>query len=552
MKKNITINLCGRLFQIDEDAYEMLQHYTDSLRSYFGKQEGGEEIADDIEARIAELLDELKQQGNEAVTIDHVRDIISRIGKPEQLAGDNDGTSSQQPAGESILDGFRSRMSGRRLYRNPKDKMVAGVLSGFGAYTGTDPTIWRLLMVLFTFVYGIGLVVYVILAFLLPEAKTPEELLQMEGKEVTPQNLASMVTSDTDEKPRPNILRAICSIILKIGFGIVVFFLALSCLAMIAGLIFLVVAIVSALVLPLSADMPFSLEAMGLAEIYQNHTWVLVVFAISLLLLLVIPVYAIIHLVLSLVGKVQPMGMTQRIVWLVLWLIALCGVVPTGIMMGTYHDEYRQQRYKETHMFQGTVMSSFDKHYLQRQGWTLLKHENCNGSYVNDGEYFTGDRSYAYLDAGNRDGEMIYQAEKRMPVEPGTYRISCHARAQWDGVWIYATTPSSADKPLAQTRVPAFGNKGGEIWEQARNLLDSEDKVTPSELQRARNILAVNDGEGYGWSKVEVTVQIAQKDTLCYGVSTDPEFTGDTSHPEWFSACDFRVESVDKKDHPKK
>ena len=25
MKKNITINLCGRLFQIDEDAYELLQ-----------------------------------------------------------------------------------------------------------------------------------------------------------------------------------------------------------------------------------------------------------------------------------------------------------------------------------------------------------------------------------------------------------------------------------------------------------------------------------------------------------------------------------------------
>jgi hypothetical protein len=27
MKKNITINLCGRLFQIDEDAYELLQQY---------------------------------------------------------------------------------------------------------------------------------------------------------------------------------------------------------------------------------------------------------------------------------------------------------------------------------------------------------------------------------------------------------------------------------------------------------------------------------------------------------------------------------------------
>ena len=63
MKKNITINLCGRLFNIDEDAYELLQHYMDTLRSYFAKQEGGDEIADDIEIRIAELFDELKQQG---------------------------------------------------------------------------------------------------------------------------------------------------------------------------------------------------------------------------------------------------------------------------------------------------------------------------------------------------------------------------------------------------------------------------------------------------------------------------------------------------------
>ena len=72
MKKNITINLCGRLFQIDEDAYEMLQHYTESLRASFGKEEGGEEIADDIEERIAELFDELKANGVEAITIDQV------------------------------------------------------------------------------------------------------------------------------------------------------------------------------------------------------------------------------------------------------------------------------------------------------------------------------------------------------------------------------------------------------------------------------------------------------------------------------------------------
>ena len=55
MKKNITINLYGSLYQIDEDAYQLLQTYEDSMRAYFAKHEGGAEISDDIEHRIAEL-----------------------------------------------------------------------------------------------------------------------------------------------------------------------------------------------------------------------------------------------------------------------------------------------------------------------------------------------------------------------------------------------------------------------------------------------------------------------------------------------------------------
>ena len=77
MKKNIQINLCGRLYQIDEDAYELLSHYTETLRNYFMKQEGGSEIADDIEQRIAELFDELMGNGTQAITIENVQSIIS-------------------------------------------------------------------------------------------------------------------------------------------------------------------------------------------------------------------------------------------------------------------------------------------------------------------------------------------------------------------------------------------------------------------------------------------------------------------------------------------
>ena len=49
MKKNITINLFGQLYNIDEDAYELLEKYQKNIRSYFSRREGGEEVADDVE-----------------------------------------------------------------------------------------------------------------------------------------------------------------------------------------------------------------------------------------------------------------------------------------------------------------------------------------------------------------------------------------------------------------------------------------------------------------------------------------------------------------------
>ena len=48
MKRNITINLFGQLYAIDEDAYELLKKYLDNIKSYFAKREGGEEIADEV------------------------------------------------------------------------------------------------------------------------------------------------------------------------------------------------------------------------------------------------------------------------------------------------------------------------------------------------------------------------------------------------------------------------------------------------------------------------------------------------------------------------
>ena len=135
MKKNITINLCGRLFSIDEDAYEMLSTYEQSLRNYFRYREGGEEIVEDIEARIAELLYELKEQGTEAVTIENITEIIQRIGKPEEI---DNLSPAPSPVSEGKSNGnenpsaspFTNGIGAKRLYRDPYDKKLMGVLSG--------------------------------------------------------------------------------------------------------------------------------------------------------------------------------------------------------------------------------------------------------------------------------------------------------------------------------------------------------------------------------------------------------------------------------------
>ena len=75
MKKNITINMFGQLYAIDEDAYELLKEYLDAIRQHFRKSEGGDEIADDIEGRIGELFAELTSSGVHAITIENNFDV---------------------------------------------------------------------------------------------------------------------------------------------------------------------------------------------------------------------------------------------------------------------------------------------------------------------------------------------------------------------------------------------------------------------------------------------------------------------------------------------
>src|SRR6185436_5190413 len=94
MKKIININLSGRVIPIEDSAYEKLQAYIESLRRYFAKEEGRDEIINDIESRIAELMNEKIRKGADRITDDDVNEIIASMGRPEDFDAEAETTNT--------------------------------------------------------------------------------------------------------------------------------------------------------------------------------------------------------------------------------------------------------------------------------------------------------------------------------------------------------------------------------------------------------------------------------------------------------------------------
>ncbi|MBK8606414.1 MAG: PspC domain-containing protein [Chitinophagaceae bacterium] len=176
MKKIININLSGRVIPIEDSAYEKLQNYIESLRKYFANEEGRDEIINDIESRIAELLDEKIRKGASSATEADVEEIITSMGKVEDFeaeevaeAKDSNQQSGQQGNQQSQNYSYTEKKSRGRLYRDSSDKFIGGVCSGIAAYMNVDPAIVRILFAIITFGgFGLGFLAYIILWIILP------------------------------------------------------------------------------------------------------------------------------------------------------------------------------------------------------------------------------------------------------------------------------------------------------------------------------------------------------------------------------------------------
>ncbi len=280
MKKNISINISGIIFHIEEDGYEMLRKYLDSVNRYFSNFEDSTEILADIEGRMAEIFLSKLNDAKQVITVEDVNVLMGIMGsvndfkaaeeneftteatsgkkeeaKTEQRTSANSSSQSSayaSPPKRLLRDQKRKILGGvcaglanyfnvdavwirllfallifaygtalvlyivlwiavpgsfeleepqgtKKMYRDPETKVVGGVAAGIAAYFGTDVVAIRILLLISVFFFGTGILLYIVLWIVLPEAKTMTERMEMQGEPVTLSNIESNIKKNISE-----------------------------------------------------------------------------------------------------------------------------------------------------------------------------------------------------------------------------------------------------------------------------------------------------------------------------------------------------------------
>lgn len=195
MNKTVTINISGIIFNIDEVAYNKLHQYLETIKSYFKNTQGTDEIMTDIEARIAEMFQEKITAKNQVISIKDVDEVIAIMGQPEDYL---DVDFEEEKTTQESNYQYTSESKRKKLYRDPDQRVAGGVCSGIGHYFDVDPIIFRAIFVIAFLGFGSGLLLYIILWIIMPEARTTAEKLEMKGESVTIDNIKKKVEEEAE------------------------------------------------------------------------------------------------------------------------------------------------------------------------------------------------------------------------------------------------------------------------------------------------------------------------------------------------------------------
>ena len=572
MKKNITINLFGTLYNIDEDAYQLLDNYLQSMKRYFGTKDGGEEIADDIEHRVAELLWEKKEQGLDAISIEIIKEIIGKIGNAEEIAGEEETENEERktenggqsvksgntyteednfdPSTASLWERIRHHFKNRRLFRDPDNQLLGGVCSGVANYIGFgDPILWRLLLLALFFVEGVGLITYLILWLIIPLARTPEDKLLMKGKKLTPNNINEQIIQDhsTQDTCTGSSNRNNGSGCLKVLFALLILgplgAFILAAIALITGW-FGVIGGMGSIILS-------NTEAQLLNNITES-TGVLATSGIVCVLVILVVLFFL--LLRWIFGSGKPMaGWFKTLIALLMLGCLIWGVFSisrsiTRCIEIAHGMVNRPRINRNSYSINNSIFKPqphLDIPHLDETGFSIITN-TCNRCTW-AGDYPTGDKEKRYLDACDYD-KLIFTTERTDTVAPGIYTLSALVRAEDDGAYLFAKV---GDTENIQ-HIPAYGNKGGNLWKWAcgnGTLPEVKNIYTHLANDSIRNLIAMaNDGNGFGWAVMSIEgIKVKKGETITYGITTDPGITGVNPDCDWVSATDFILTRTDKK-----
>lgn len=342
MKKTYNINISGASFTIDEDAYDMLESYLNTL-AQIGGRTGQRETAADIEQRISEIFIERQQRSplSPIISLADVQEVIGRMGSPEEIMD----VEVEAHAGASVPPPlYGAPPVQKRLYRDIDNKMLGGVCSGLAWYLGIDVVWVRLIMVALAFITGsIMVLIYIVFWIVVPPARSPYERMQMMGMNPSVTNVGRVVTGDFSRAPsseqpgahpgeRPMSMSSMpgTSTAANVGRVIVMIFAVLGLL--VAGTLLLALSlafigcIIAVCVIP---------EGVG-AGSSVLHTRLILGCVIGGSLVAGVPLFLLFRWLLSvLTGQsYPPLQVTQRLFLVIPWILGVAACITCGIILG--------------------------------------------------------------------------------------------------------------------------------------------------------------------------------------------------------------------------
>lgn len=540
MKKNISVNIFGTLYPIDEDAYELLLKYNENMRRYYANREGGDEIADDVEHRVAELLSELQAQGVQAITIEHVSDIIRRIGDPQEFDNVEDNSKDGANAYQNDSAGSYSEegRSSKALFRDPDDKILGGVVSGICHYLGINDTlIPRFLVVILLFMsFSTLAIIYFVAWILIPEAKTPEDRLRMYGKPVTAKAITEELTKGVNsaktfvQNPSNRDRAKGClSGFLRLLMGLMAILALLILLALFIGLVFTAIAFIF-------GAGPF--DDMEISHIAHNlHPWMLWGLFLSILCILLIPFFAIVRWLLKRPDS-PDMSASSKIVLVAVWLLSLLLMIYTAFSIHMNVDKNIKENPKE--YLSDECYSMLKKFKMQISTLSGCRSNIHTWTVTPDADEDLREKMIELEQNMDSDKDFLFDINRTENVNPGKYCIEGFVNANGNGAVMYAQMIGIDDKPVVYEITPYKESNILTMPIDSINRLPFiNNEANPTDTVRAMQFR--NLASNYEWDYARLDIDVEKPGTLKFGYANIPGISSDVNDVSYFRASQIKI-----------